>query len=291
MGWNWDHLRFFLALARTGTLAAAGEREGVSHTTVFRRVRRFEEELQTKLFDRTSEGWSLTREGSAMLLEAERMEHSMQTIARDVGGRDARIAGPVSVAVGEAVALTLLPAVLRRLQRRHPALQLDLQVGRALVDVEQREADLAVRFSESPPERLLGRRLGRSGLVACASPDYVESHGLGYPMVAEGHRFVVVKGRRLPGWAELRLDAHPEVLWSVDDFVTATALCRAGLGITEAPDFVVDADPGLVRLQGAPARPPLPAWLLVHPDLREIGRVRVTADALYDGLRGALSDG
>lgn len=160
MSWNWDHLRFFLALARTGTLKAAGDREAVSHTTVFRRVRRFEDELKTKLFERSSEGWALTDAGRCVRLEAERMEQSMQSIVDGVGGVDRRAAGPVTLAVGEALALTVLPEVLARIVERYPALEIGLLVSRSLVDVTRRDADLALRFTNDPPVALLGRRLG-----------------------------------------------------------------------------------------------------------------------------------
>lgn len=285
MGGSWDHLRFFLALARTGSLQGAGQREGVSHTTVFRRVRRFEAELATTLFDRTPDGWTLTEAGARVLFEAERMEASMQTIAQDLGGIDDQVAGPVTVAVGEALALTVLPALLHRLLERHPGLEIDLRVGRDLVDLVRRDADLAVRFTGRPPPSMRGRRLGQSGLVACASPAYVESRGVDFPTAVEGHRWIVVKAHKPPSWDTLQLDRHPEAVLFVDCFVTAVELCRRGLGITEVPDFLVDGDPGLLRLADAPSRHRAPVWLLVHPDLRDVARIRVVADALFDGLR------
>ena len=288
MSLNWDHFRFFLALARTGSLAAAGDRESVSHSTVFRRVRRFEAELDTKLFDRTPSGWTLTAAGTRVLLEAERMEAGIQAISHGVGGQDGQVAGPITLAVGEAVALTVLPKVVRTIVDMHPGLQFDLRIGRDLVDIEQRDADLAIRFSMAPPEALIGRRLGQAGLVPCAAPAYIESHGIAYPALAVGHRFLVVRSARPSRWADLRLDAHPEAVLFVDCFVTATELCRAGLGITEIPDFVVDTDPELVRLTGAPRRPAVPAWLLMHPDLKDVARIRTAADALYAGLRPVL---
>lgn len=284
MSWNWDHLRFFLALARTGTLKSAGEREGVSHTTVFRRVRRFEEELATQLFERTPDGWTLTEAGLGVLLEAERMEQSMRSIVDGVGGTDQKAAGPVTLAVGEGLALTVLPEILARLVRRHPGLEIGLLVSRSLVDVTRRDADLALRFTNDPPPTLLGRRLGESGLVPCASRAYVDANGADYPSDAEGHRFIVVTSHRPPTWATLRLDRHPQRVLSVDCFVTAGALCQAGLGIAELPDFLVRREPDLVQL-AAPPRPTSSAWLLVHPELRHVERIRATADTLFDELR------
>ena len=124
--------------------------------------------------------------------------------------------------------------------------------------------------------------------MACAAPSYVETHGLGYPAAANGHRFLVVRVLKPPAWGDLKLDAHPESVLFVDCFVTAAELCRAGLGIAEIPDFIADADRSLVRLTNAPMRPALSAWLLMHPDLKNVSRIRVAADALYEGLRPVL---
>ena len=283
MSWNWDHLRFFLALARTGSLKAAGEREGVSHSTVLRRLRSFEGELGTQLFDHSPDGWTLTSTGRQVLLQAERMEQSMRAIVDDVGGADRKAAGPVTLAVGQSVALTVLPEILSSLAARQPELEIAVLVSQSLADVARREADIALRFTNDPPPSLVGRRLGRSALVPCASPAYVKAHGSAYPDDAEGHRFIVVPSHPPPTWSALRLDRHPARVLRVSCFVTAGELCRADLGIAELPDFLVRRDRGLVRLE-APPRPSATAWLLLHPELRDVARIRVTADALFDAL-------
>lgn len=109
------------------------------------------------------------------------MESAMQAVSEEVHGQDAELSGPVVVAIGEALALTGLPAILAELTARYPAIEFDLRVGQNITEIESREVDLAVRFSSAPPSSLLGRRLGHAAIVPCAAPSYVQQYrrGLG----------------------------------------------------------------------------------------------------------------
>lgn len=283
MDWTWDHLKHFLALARSGSLTTAGSRLGVSHTTILRRVRALEQQLDTRLFDVTDAGWCLTPTGTDLLTRAEQLEDLASEIGTHLRGTNQPLSGPIVLAAPESLALTILPPVLATLRATHPHVEIDLRVSRTLVDLDAREADLALRVSSAPPQHLIGRKVGTTGLVAAASVAYCEAHGRRFPEEADGHRFVRVRGIRAP-WAAM-LQGRPEASMIVDCFVTAGTLCRAGLGIAEVPDLVVARDPGLVGLERAPNRERRPIWLLVHPTVRRLTRVRRTADALFEALR------
>ncbi|MEM1031512.1 MAG: LysR family transcriptional regulator [Myxococcota bacterium] len=285
---QWDDLRFVLALARHRTLVAAGRSLQTSHTTVLRRIRGLEATLDVTLFDRTTAGWAPTEAGARLRDEAELLEAGITAAVRHVRGRDHAVFGPVSVTAPELVARELLPSVLGPLLKRHPGLQLDLRIGLEVVDLGRRDADLAVRFTDRPPETLLGRRLGQSQLVPCASRAYVAEHGSQFPTYPDGHRFLIVPSSPGPVVDGLNLADEPACVIGVDCFFTAGTLCRAGLGIAEVPDFLARRDEELVILSGGPRRPSVTAWLLMRPDLRTRARIRVVADALYEGLRGAF---
>ena len=243
---NWDDLRFVLALARQGTLVAAGKTLGTSHTTVLRRLRSLEAQLGTTLFDRTSTGWATTHAGVRLAEEAERVEATLAAAVRAVSGEDAGLFGAVTITAPEGVAQELLPPLLAELLAAHPRLRFDLRVGQQVADLGQREADLAVRFMERPPETLVGRRIGRSQLLPCASPAYLAGRDAVFPNTPEGHRFLIVPSAPSPAYEGLGLGTHPESVLSVDCFVTAAELCRRGLGIAEVPDFLARRDPDLV---------------------------------------------
>ncbi|NND90135.1 MAG: LysR family transcriptional regulator, partial [Granulosicoccus sp.] len=78
MSWNWDHMRFFLALADAQTLVSAARQLDVSHTTVLRRIKSFESELGSRLFEHVHHGYRLTMEGESLYAEAVKMKHVME---------------------------------------------------------------------------------------------------------------------------------------------------------------------------------------------------------------------
>ncbi|MEF9603084.1 LysR family transcriptional regulator [Paracoccus sp. PXZ] len=79
---NWDDLRFFLAVARAGTLSGAARSLGVTHSTVFRRLGAFEERLGVRLFERLPDGYALTGAGEAMHETAIRIDEEIIALWR-----------------------------------------------------------------------------------------------------------------------------------------------------------------------------------------------------------------
>src|SRR5919112_3603219 len=94
---DWDDLRFFLAVARAGRLTVAARRLGADHTTVSRRISALESALRAKLFERTPQGYSLTTQGERLLVKAESMEAQALAVAAEVGGSDLALSGTVRV--------------------------------------------------------------------------------------------------------------------------------------------------------------------------------------------------
>ena len=113
--WNWDHLRFFLALAERHTLSTAARELDVSHTTVLRRVAAFEAELGTQLFDRTSDGFMLTQAGQRLFREAASTRTLLDSIAEEIAGADAELAGSVVVTATDTISCYIMPRLIAAL--------------------------------------------------------------------------------------------------------------------------------------------------------------------------------
>ena len=292
MSWNWDHLRYFLALAERGTLSDAARELDVSHTTVLRRLRAFESELSTTLFDHLSSGYRLTAEGDRLYAEAVKMNRAMQELARDIGGSDDRIAGRVVITSTDTLGLHVLPPLLVELQALHPALELELSVSNVFSDIGNREADIAIRTCREPPPELIGRHVGDIRFVPCCSRAYAEDHGIDrFPADTAGHRFVQLDARyrNVPFYAflEERLDKRA-MRMTVSAFIYALELCRAGAGIAVLPGYLVDNDAGLMALVHDGVAPTNPLWLLSPVALRDVGRVRAVRRFLGDRLPSAI---
>ena len=283
---SWDDLHYFLALARAGTLTDAGTALGVSHTTVFRRVRRLEASWGTRLFDTTPEGWSLTEAGTRLHLLVEDLAHRVAHIHSGFEGLDTQVAGPVTIAVEQAVAETLLPDAIVELKATYPEIALHILVSTNTIDFSRREADIAIRFGNAPPPHLLGRPLGSCALVPMASASYVAEHGRGFPEDATKARFVLVDGQRPSWWRSLGLVTPSSNVTVTDSVRTAYALCVRGAGILQLPDFLADGQ--VVPLDHGPQVGPIQAWLLMHPDLKGMPRFSLTAQLLVKHLRPRL---
>lgn len=279
---DWNDVRYVLALARLGSVRAAGARLGVSHATVSRRLNALEGALGVRLFDRGPDGYTLTAAGRRILPTAERLEQDAAELERGVLGEDERVAGPVVVTCGEGYVARFVVEALAEVVRRHPDVEPRVTVDSRPFDLSRREADVAVRAlgrGESPPEHLLGARVAPLVLASYVGRAHTPrldpdaggrpDRWLGYADARTAR--VIIAGSRhpdLPAWG------------CFDSLETQVAACAAGLGLAALPVYVGDVEPALVRLGTPDLRHLGDLWVLCHPDLRQTGRVRVVRAAL-----------
>ncbi len=285
--WQWDDVRYFLALSRTRSLSGAARALQVDHATVGRRLAAMEDRLGAKLFDRTPEGFAITAAGQAILSECETMESSAAEVNRLVAGHDARLSGLVRVATTEVLArLVVVPAVAA-LMRRHPELQVEMMTGLHIVDVPRREADIALRLNRPDDPSLVCRKLGEFAFSVYASPDYLARHAASDASSGvEEHSIVSYLGapswfREALGASRVTLGASHEALFSNSPFVQMKAVAD-GIGIGFLACAQADLEPALRRLNRD--QPPVrrPVWLITHQDLRRIAKIRLVSNAIAE---------
>jgi DNA-binding transcriptional LysR family regulator len=273
---RWDDVRVFLAVHRQGTLAGAARALKIDQTTVGRRLAALEEALQARLFDRTPDGLRLTPAGDGILAPAEQVEASVLQLERTASGADARIEGTVRLATSETLVVEFLMTPLRSLLTRYPQIALELAVGANFVDLSRREADVALRLRPkgNPPaqENVIVRKAAEIGFAVYASHD--------------GDRDAVIDydddNLSLPGGRELRALPRKRSPLRVGSLLSMASAIRAGVGIGILPCFIADRDPRLARVAETDVR--AEAFVLVHPDLRFMARVRVVMDALIETM-------
>ena len=265
-------MRHFLALARTGSVRAAGSMLGVSHSTVARRVEALETRLGVKLFDRHRDGYLLTDAGHEMVVGAERVEREMAALERGLAGQDARLEGPVRVTCTDPFIAKILLRALARLCEQHPGIELELDADAKNLDLSKREADVAVRAllpTATPPEHLIGRRL-----VPITLCNYVgTAHAVRLDPEAGPLRWL---GSSLYKIVEelVASSSYPELpIWGTfESMEVMVEAARAGLGMVMLPTYAGDADPGLTRTDKPDVRHVADFWLLSHRDLRDNAR-------------------
>lgn len=276
-GFDWNDLRVLLAIARQGSLAAASRQLGVNETTVGRRVTRAEARLGARLFERNHGALYPTAAGARVIAGAERIELEMQSVEGAVAGSDALVAGSVRVtAVPVLVNRVLVPA-MPRLLRDHPELRLELIAEPRDLSLTKREADIALRLARPHKDvRAITRRIGRLE-YGVYGPGQGPTEAL--PWITYEDGMADLPQRR---WVAERSDesasASPALL--VNDAETLIQGAIAGLGRAILPVTVADKVPGLARLDGDPSAMSREAWLMVHPELRDLARIRAVIDWL-----------
>jgi DNA-binding transcriptional LysR family regulator len=279
----WDDFRYFLALARAGSLSAAARRMRVDQSTVGRRLAALEAEAGARLFDHTPDGYVLTAAGESVLGDVERLEDGFLAVERRLAGGDARIEGVVRVSISETFANHFVVAHLDELRARHPGLTVELATSNAPVDLARREADLAVRLGPAPKQpNLVVRPLGAAGFALYGSRAYLASHGR--PRLRgglRGHRVVRYGGELAPVPMARFLEEHAreaEVVLLANSVATVHEAVVAGLGLGVLP--CVLAGDGLERI--GPLLGANPIWSVVHEDLVRAARVRAVLQFLSE---------
>ena len=275
---DWDDVRYFLAVARGGSVRAAAEGLGVNHSTVLRRIAQLEERLGAHMFERLPSGYRLTDAGEEVLEFAEQMQASSSQLETRVFGRDQSVRGLLRVTLAPTLATHLLMPDFADFARLHPEIEMEiLSIGEP-VNLTNREADVAIRVvyehgalplnlhGLKGPELFGGVYMSRELLAAwrAGAPDRI--------------RWIVISKHGIPDWAREAGIPTAEVPFRTTDAGAQLAAVRQGLGMTTLPCFVGDADPLLVRVPGIPLHKHGTLWLLTQGETRKTNRVRLFTD-------------
>jgi DNA-binding transcriptional LysR family regulator len=287
---DWNDLRFFLAIARTGSLSAAARELRVTQSTAGRRLASLEAGLGARLLHRTPEGYVPTLAGEAILGQVERVEAEALAVERAVGGRDAQLEGVVRVTAVETLASFVLAPSFCALQLRSPEVTIELLASVRHLSLAMREADVAVRLSRFEQHDLVARRIGRIGHGLYASAAYLERHGEpDFAAGCPGHRLVTGLGGaevpQLAGWlAEVAPRAGVALKTDSPEAQRQAALCGEGMACLARMRGDAAGD-RLRRLRPPHGAPSIDIWLAVHKDNRRTPRVRLVLDAVATVVR------
>lgn len=279
---NWNDLKIFLAIADTGTLLGAAKQLRHNHSTVFRRLNALEADLGVRLFERLPSGYQLSPAGQQMLALSRQADATIQRIELELAGQDFSPEGRVSITTAPNIAHRLLPPVIKALRASHPRIVVEVSVGDADYDLNRREADIALRATLRPPEHLIGKRLitlgwwfNGPGTARGRQPQELADFR-GKPLIGADAGLMRLQAFQ---WLESQFGA--DVVARANDLSTMAALVNAGVGYALLPSD--QGERGLRRLWQVPDMVS-ELWLLTHPDLRQVQRIRVVWDALVAGI-------
>ena len=277
---SWDDFRYVKAIADTRTLAGAATELSVNHSTVFRRLAQVEQQLGSRLFERSRAGYALTPCGEEMVRLAERMGEDIVTFERQVTGHDLRPSGELRVTTNDTLLVHLMTDVFATFRKAYPEIVLDVVVSNQALNLSKRDADVAVRATDRPPEALIGRRAASIAWAVFGATDKapeafdVHNDTRGAEWVGFGENLANLKAAK---W--LKDHAAPErTVYRINTVLGLAEAAAAGIGLAVLPCFIGAATQGLTRVTA-----PLPElangiWLLTHSDLRQTARVRAFMD-------------
>jgi DNA-binding transcriptional LysR family regulator len=274
-----------LAMVRSGTLAAAGERLGVDASTVFRALQRIERGLGMALFERSRSGYLANELAQALAEQAEQVETALEAARSAAQQQPDRVAGTVRITTTDTILHGLVAPALKPLRAAHPLLDYELHAGNELASLTRRDADIAVRATRRPPQHLVGRHVGpirvalytakkspikRFDDVAPATPWIAPDDAL------PEHPSVVWRKRRFP---------KVQPAYRVSSILTVMELVALGLGVGVLPLFLAAPRSDLRQLGEVLDECQTELWLLTHPESRHLRRV----STVYGHLAATLS--
>lgn len=277
---DWDDVRLFLEIARSGTLTAAAVRLQLSQPTAGRRLRSLEQVVGAALFQRTSEGFRLTDEGEAMLRHAENMEEEYIALERKLLGEARGLEGTLKLSSSDWFASQVLAGPLAEFASLNPGITIELVADARLFDLRRREADLVFRFIEFGGPDIVQRRFTHIGYGLYASPSYLAQRGDPTGTDGAGHTLITMDSSldRLPDaqWLRTRWPAA-RISFRSNNREAQAGACARGAELAILPNVIAESLP-IIRLAGDP--PGRDVWLGYHEDLKRLRRLRMLLDHL-----------
>ncbi|CAD7041707.1 LysR family transcriptional regulator [Pseudorhizobium halotolerans] len=282
---DWDDVRLFLAVARSGQLLAASRRQGINHATLGRRMTALEHALGTRLLVRRTNGCELTAEGEVYFAAAERMEAEMLAAQAATGQIDTSVSGTVRLGAPDGFGVSFLAARLGRLMQQHPLLKVQLVPVPRSFSLSQREADVAITIERPEQGRLISSKLTDYTLGLYASRAHVKAHGMPggledlrhHPRIGYVEDLIFSPSLNFTGEVMRDWDATLEVSSAIGQ----TEAVRSGAGIGILHDYIARQYPELVRI--------LPDvvirrayWTTYHESSRDLMRIKTLVRYLND---------
>jgi DNA-binding transcriptional LysR family regulator len=287
---DWDDLRFFLAVAEAGSLSRAAKTLRVTHSTVLRRLANLESRLEARLFERFQTGYVLTDAGEALQRRLTSLASGIEAAQRELKGKDTVLSGTIRLTSTDTLVRGLLISSLAAFRHEHPGIELQVVVNNAFLNLAPREADVAVRPSNRPPENLVGREAGVVQTAIYASKSYLRRAARAGTKATDWdrHDWVALDDSLAhlaqSKWVQARIPPE-RVGLRVDSLTTMVDAVREGFGFGMLLCLLAEDERELTRIAPPPSSLDTQVWVLTHPDLRRVRRIKALTGHLIESLR------
>ena len=288
---DWEDLKAVLAVVRTGRLTVAAKRLRIDHSTLSRRICGLESALGTKLFDRRTGGYTLTREGELLIEEAESIENIAARIQARLDHSVPNLTGCVRIGSPEGFATYFLASQLSALTEHHPNLLVEIVASPYMFSLTKREADLAITMARPQRGHLHARKLTDYELGLYASRTYLKAKGpIEHRSQITAHPWIgyvqdLIWTPELNYFQQLAKEIEPHL--KISNVITQMMAVRGSVGLGVLPCFMAAHEPDLVRLLPGEIRIFRSYWIVTHSDVRDLARVRTAVDFIVTRVQAA----
>ncbi|MFW0153950.1 LysR family transcriptional regulator [Mycobacterium sp. smrl_JER01] len=285
-------LRYFMALARYGRLSAAADRLEVEHTTIRRRVSSLEKSLGTRLFDKSSSGWTLTVAGQRLLPYATRIEQEADAAQCSLRDGQESIKGTVRIVATDGFGSLVVAPGIASLQARHPSIEVDLVTTSHVLSYGVGEFDIAVTIGDVPERRGFQQtHLCDYELRLYATNAYLQSNP---PITSlddlSAHKMIwyVESLLQLPELREREnqeIAAQTKILFRTTNLFAQLEATAAGVGLGLLPCFAAQHDSRLLPVLHDEVRPRRSFWMVMPSRLLNAELITTFAGHLFQTVQ------
>jgi len=282
----WEWIQSFVVVAQQGSLSKAAGILTISQPTLSRHMAALEQQLGITLFDRSTQGLKLTRDGTKLMQSSEAMQQAADSFARIASGATVSLSGDIRISANEVIGLYYLPAVIARFNQLYPQVKVEIVIENQVTSLNKRDADIALRMFRPTQPDLIAKRLPDIELQITASKHYINQHGeprnlselCTYPIIGFDRDQQMEKAVKAMGLnlSDLNIVSKTDFLPLHVELIRA----GAGIGVTHQPliDQFADLQPILLDV----TIPALEFWLVCHADVQHNRKIRTMMDFLAD---------
>ena len=286
---DWDKLRIFHAAAEAGSFTHAGDSLNMSQSAVSRQVSALESDLGVPLFHRHARGLILTEQGELLFRAANDVLLKLDAVKTRLTESKDKPSGTLRVTTTVALGSTWLTERVQEFLDHYPDVRLHLILDDGELDLNMRQADVAIRLRQPIQPDLIQRRLFTVHYHVFASPAYVAKAGEPKTVAdLDKHRIVtfgvpVPPGIRDVNWLEVAgrsVDDPREPALKINNIYAIKKAVERGAGIAILPDYMIEPDSPLVRLLPDADVPTFDTFFTYPAELKNSARVHVFRDFL-----------
>lgn len=290
---NWDDIKFFLEVSKTLNLTKASASLNVDQTTVYRRILRLEKKTGKKLLKKTGNAFVLTPWGEGLASQSANVKEEIDRVESYLSDETTELFGTVNITTTNVIANVVLPEMAQKFHKIYPSLKLEITVCEDFFDMFKREADIAIRSSDTVEPHVHAVKIGKGGWALYASKKYVEGKpGAGSPDFYKKNQFIIGSERiadiKSSKWLESKVDKD-NIILRANSMPCIYSAVKSGLGVGMLPSVYKMQDVDLVELTEPDPKYGSTIWLIAHSDLIQNEKIRICLGFFENELRKVFS--